>query len=401
MSDLPDGGALKDNQLTILHNAGIVVTDDHIVDVGEYESLQSKYPHAEKQLHSGVVLPGLIDAHTHLCWGGSRADDYARRNAGMSYLEIAQHGGGIWSSVQKTRNATLEELTALTAKRANLLLQAGITTIEVKSGYGLSVEHELKQLRAIKEAQKLTCADLIPTCLAAHIKPKDFEGTHMAYLDYLSQELFPILQSEQLTNRIDAFVEEGAFTAEQITPYFELAKKKGFEIVVHADQFHAGGSAVAAQLGALSADHLEASDDQAIDQLIDAGVVAVALPGATMGLGCDWAPGRKILDAGGVLAIASDWNPGSAPMGDLLTQAAVYGAFQKLSNAEVLAGITFRAAKALKLSDRGAIVPGTKADFIAFNTSDYREVLYQQGRLKPASVWKNGLLITPIKNHQS
>ena len=265
--------------------------------------------------------------------------------------------------------------------------------MEVKSGYGLSLEEELKMLRAIAEAHKRTPADLVATCLAAHMVPRDFEGSPSAYLESMAQLLFPVLREERLTNRVDAFIEEGAFSQADIAPYFAQAKAMGFDITVHADQFSTGGSEVAVAHGAVSADHLEASTDKEIQLLAKSEVIATALPGASLGLGCNFTPARKILDAGGALAIASDHNPGSAPMGDLLTQATVLGAYEKLTNAEVLAGITFRAAEALKLYDRGRLAEGFLADFSVFHTKDYREVLYHQGAFKPCSVWKAGQLV--------
>jgi imidazolonepropionase len=394
MSGLPLKGALKESQLDVISEAGILIKNDKIHQVGSYWDL---YPEAQSigaemitLKGDFVALPGLIDCHTHICFGGSRAQDYAMRNAGESYLEIAKAGGGIWDTVTQTRKATLEKLAQLTLQRANRHLKDGITTIEVKSGYGLSLEEELKMLRAIKLANENANADLIPTCLAAHIKPRDFEGTHRDYLKTISEQLFPILQEEGLANRIDAFIEDTAFTNEDIQSYFQKAKEMGFDITVHADQFHAGGSKVAVDFGAISADHLEASTEKEIKLLTASDTIAVALPGASMGLGVTYTPARKLLDAGASLAIASDWNPGSAPMGDLLMQASVLGTFEKLSNADVLAGITFWAAAALGLNDRGQLEPGMLADIILFPTNDYREITYQQGRLKPLKVYKKG-----------
>lgn len=395
MSGLPLKGALQDSQFDIIPEAGILIKNDKIHQIGNYWDL---YPEAQSigaeivnPKGDFVALPGLIDCHTHICFAGSRAQDYAMRNAGRSYLEIAKAGGGIWDTVTQTRKANLEKLVQLTVQRAKRHLKDGVTTIEVKSGYGLTVEEEIKMLRAIKQAKESTYADLIPTCLAAHIKPKDFEGTHRDYLKAIAEKLFPILQEEGLANRIDAFIEDTAFTSEDIQTYFQKAKEMGFDITVHADQFHAGGSQVAVDFSAISADHLEASTEKEIKLLANSDTIAVALPGASMGLGVAYTPARKLLDAGASLAIASDWNPGSAPMGDLLMQASILGTFEKLSNAEVLAGITVRAAAALNFTDRGQLLPGMLADIILFPTGDYREITYQQGRLKPLKVYKKGV----------
>lgn len=394
LDKVPLKGALKDEQLEIMEHAGMLIAGEKILKIGNWSELKKEFQTADLFELEGdyVVLPGLIDCHTHICFGGSRAKDFAMRNTGKSYLEIAESGGGIWDTVIQTRKLTLEELANKTAENANRHLAEGVTTIEVKSGYGLSISEELKMLRAIQLANQSTSADLIPTCLAAHMKPKDFEGSNSEYLKRISKELFPILKKENLTKRIDAFVEKSAFSPEEIRPYFQKAKSMGFDLTVHADQFTAGGSKVAVEFGALSADHLEASTEREIQHLANSKTIAVALPGASIGLGCDFTPARKILDQGGALAIASDWNPGSAPMGDLLTQASILATFEKLSTAEVFAGITFRAAAALGLHDRGKIAAGLLADFILFPASDYLEILYQQGKLKPEMVWKSGSL---------
>jgi len=395
MTELSLKGAISDSDLAIFENAGILDEKGRIASIGNYTDLKNEYSDAAiNQLEGNhICLPGFIDSHTHICFVGSRANDYAMRNAGKTYLEIAKTGGGIWDTVTQTRRATQEELVKSTMKIANRHLKNGVTTIEVKSGYGLSVNEELKMLRAIKEANASISADLIPTCLAAHMLPKDYIGNAEEYLSEISAELFPILKEQGLTNRIDAFIEESAFSKDQIAPYFQKAKEMGFDITVHADQFSTSGSEVAVKFGAVSADHLEASTKKEIELLAKSNVIATALPGASLGLGCNFTPARKILNAGGALAIASDHNPGSAPMGDLLTQAAILGAFEKLSNAEVLAGITFRAAAALKLSDRGQLKEGYLADLNIFHTTNYQEILYQQGNFKPCMVYKKGNLV--------
>jgi imidazolonepropionase len=397
MTAIPMKGAVADHLLPILEEVGIWIADGLIHHIGKFQEMLHE---AELQQIAitrlqgdHVCLPGFIDSHTHICFGGTRANDYAMRNAGSSYLEIAKAGGGIWDTVTQTRKATEEDLIKKTLKRARQHLRNGVTTIEVKSGYGLSVAAELKMLRAIKQANAQLPIDLIPTCLAAHMLPKDFAGNAVAYLLEIGTLLFPVLKEERLTNRIDAFIEESAFSATEIAPYFKRAKAMGFDLTVHADQFSPGGSAVAVAFGAISADHLEASTAEEIALLAKSEVIATALPGASLGLGCNFAPARRLLDAGCALAIASDHNPGSAPMGDLLTQAAILGAFEKLSNAEVLAGITVRAAAALNLGDRGKLAAGYLADFVLFHTDNYKEILYHQGAFKPCMVFKSGQLV--------
>ncbi len=392
MTGLPLKGALKDEQLPIIERGGILVSEGKIRKVGVFEELKSDDVDIHHIEREHICLPGFVDSHTHICFGGTRARDYAYRNAGKTYLEIAKAGGGIWDTVTQTRKASQQELVEGILARSAKHLKNGVTTIEVKSGYGLSVDEELKMLRAIQQANATSTATLIPTCLAAHMKPKDWHQDK-EYLDVIIHELFPMIKAENLARRVDAFVEESAFSPEEIRPYFQKAKEMGFDITVHADQFTTGGSQVAVDFDAVSADHLEVSTEKEIQLLAKSNTIATALPGASIGLGCAYTPARKILDAGSALSIASDHNPGSAPMGDLLTQASILGTFEKLSNTEVLAGITYRAAAALRLTDRGKLEAGAVADFVIFPTANYQEITYHQGQLKPSEVWKKG---TPI-----
>lgn len=390
MDQLPGKGPLSDSQLEIIADAGILINGPVIETVGSFRELRNLAATTEPVDIPCSVIPGFVDVHTHICWAGSRAADYAMRLAGKSYLEIAAQGGGIWSTVTHTRQAVQDELARLTAERADRLLQQGTTTVEVKSGYGLDVESELTMLRAIRQASGKTRADLVPTCLAAHIKPKDFNGTGRAYLEMVVEKLLPVVKAENLANRVDIYVDEGAFNIEEARFYLIAAKALGFMVTVHADQFSPGGLRLAVEMGAGSAEHLEATTDEDIDLIATSGVIPVALPGASMGIGMGFAPARKILDTGGSLVIASDWNPGSAPMGNLLMQAALLGVYEKLTMAETLAAITCRPAPALQLTDRGILRPGMLADFIAFPCTDYREILYNQGSMAPILVWRKG-----------
>ncbi|SDE79627.1 imidazolonepropionase [Epilithonimonas hungarica] len=392
LNNLPLKGKLNDESLEIVTNGGILTKNGIIRQVGSFDSLKQDFPDSEIDLIEGeqIALPAFVDAHTHICFGGNRANDFAMRNAGKTYLEIAESGGGIWSSVEHTRNASEEDLVEGILKRVKQLIKQGITTVEIKSGYGLNLEEELKMLRAVKKAQSHTNATLIPTCLSAHLKPKDFEGTSGEYLNYILEEILPKVKEENLADRVDIFIERSAFQPKESKLFLKKAKQLGFKITVHADQFTAGSSRIAVEVGAKSADHLEATADEDIEFLANSNTVAIALPGASLGLGEPFSPARKILDKGGILAIATDWNPGSAPMGNLVTQASILATYQKLTTAEVLAAITFRAAFALDLEDRGILTEGKKADFITYETDNFQNILYQQGSLLPAHVYING-----------
>ncbi|MDR6734534.1 imidazolonepropionase [Sphingobacterium sp. 2149] len=396
---MPIKGPIDDSQLSIIEEGGILIAGNTIMDVAAFDQLQQQWGEQAVLIHvegDQVVLPGFIDCHTHIAFAGSRANDFALRNAGSSYLEIAAAGGGIWSTVSHTRDCDARELVELTIRRAHLLLKQGITTIEVKSGYGLNVEQELKLLRVIRESDRRTQPDLIPTCLAAHMLPRDFNGSAKDYLHMMAEVLFPALKSERLSNRIDAFIEKTAFQGEDIVAYLQKAKNMGFDLTIHADQFTTSGSQIAVELGAISADHLEASTAFEIELIAQSDTVAVALPAASIGLGCGFTPARKLLDAGACLAIGSDWNPGSAPMGQLVTSATILAAAEKLTNAELLAALTYRGAKALNLSDRGILAKGMRADFSLFKTDNYQDITYFQGSLQPTAVWKNGTKVLSI-----
>ncbi|MEM8895660.1 MAG: imidazolonepropionase [Bacteroidota bacterium] len=392
LDGLPIKGPLSDDQLQIVEKGGIIVENGVILEIGPFERLRRRAKNVKELGNHYVVMPAFVDSHTHLCFAGSRAHDYAARISGKTYQEILQNGGGIYDTVRRTNEASEEDLLKSLNDRLDAQLKEGVATCEVKSGYGLSVDQELKQLRVIKRASDTHRVDLVATCLAAHVLSPDFDDA-TNYLEVIKKELFPSLAKEGLSNRIDVFVEPEAFSFEVADQYLSDARQAGFEVTVHADQFTSGGSELAVKYMAASADHLESSSEEDIKRLANSTVMATVLPGASLGLGMNYAPARKLLDAGCGVAIATDWNPGSAPMGDLLTQAALLSAYEKLSSAETFAGITFRSAKALGLTDRGVLAPGKRADMIAFSTDDYREILYHQGKLKPKLIWKDGAVV--------
>ncbi len=400
MENLPRSGTIKDEQLKVVTNGGILIDGQKVAKVLTEAEFEQLTEHGTKRgvdfilhkiQHPAVAIPGLIDCHTHICYAGTRAQDYARRLAGETYLEIAKKGGGMMDTVRKTRATSEKQLFDSLFKRGLTHLQRGVTTCEVKSGYGLEIASELKMLRVINSAKnsRALLPDLIPTCLAAHTVPPEFSDPQ-SYLNELSEHLLPQLKAQNLTDRIDIFIEDSAFEGQTAADYLKNAKEMGFQLVIHADQFTVGGSKIAAEVGAISADHLEVSGEDQLQMLKDNNVIAVVLPGSSIGLGLPFAPARKMLDMGLSVAIASDWNPGSAPMGDLLPLAIILGSYEKLTIAETLAGITVRSALALGLEDRGILAPGNLADVIAFKCEHYQEIIYNQGSLHPFLVYRKG-----------
>jgi imidazolonepropionase len=384
-------GPLQVPDMGILENAGVRVDSGVIVEVGPFEALVKNNVSLQVMEISGshVLMPGLVDCHTHMVWAGSRAADFERRNSGLSYQEILASGGGILDTVKWVGQATKGSLKEDLHERILRHQYDGVTTQEIKSGYGLDAENELKMLEVIHEVDREVKVDLIPTFLGAHVCPRDYERSD--FLDYLLAEVAP--KAKLLANRADAFIEAEAFPVQIVQPYLTALKNLGFNLTLHADQFSSGGAALAIQMGAKSADHLEVTTSEDIALFGNSDTVAVVLPGASLGLGMAFAPTRALLDAGACLAIASDWNPGSAPSGDLLAQCGILAAHQKLTAAETFSGVTFRAARALGFTDRGRLAPQHLFDAIAFPTYDYREILYQQGTLKPDILWKKGELL--------
>tara|TARA_Y100000591_G_scaffold9358_1_gene7369 strand:+ start:81 stop:1298 length:1218 start_codon:yes stop_codon:yes gene_type:complete len=388
MVNLPERGAISDNSLEIIDDGGVVIEDGKIIEVGDFLSLSKNDLDVKEITYPCVLLPGFIDSHTHVCHYGNRSDEYAKRNSGISYQQILEEGGGIHNTMNSTSNSTDEQLTDDTLNRLKRHFQEGVLTCEVKSGYAPNLEDEVRMLRIINEIDSSNDIDLIPTCLAAHVTPKKYESSKK-YLDSIVNDLLPIIKEENLSNRVDIFIEEKAFSVTEASNFLEKIKND-FYITAHANQFTSGGLKVGVDNGAVSVDHLEVITDQEIDYLSKSDTTGVVLPGCSLGLGIPFAPARKLLDYNCKVSIASDWNPGSAPMGDLLMQASLLGSTEKLSNAEVLAGITCRAANALSLEDRGSLENGKIADMIGFKTNDFKDILYNQGKLKPSFICKRG-----------
>ena len=389
MSNLPSMGSISDDDLIVIYDGGVMIENEIIIGVGKFHEIKKHCNNIHEIDSPCVLLPGFIDCHTHICYAGSRSIEYSKKNAGISYQKILSEGGGIYDTMDKTRLASDEELIKNTISRLDRHFFEGVLTCEIKSGYGIDLDQEIRLLKIINEINLNHPSDVIATCLAAHVPPNDSNTSREEYLKLIVKELFPILRKENLTNRIDIFIEEKAFSVSESFDYLSQLKNK-FDITVHANQFSSGGVKVGVDCGAKSVDHLEVIDDNEIRYLSNSNTSAVVLPGCSLGLGIPFAPARKLLDNNCKLSIATDWNPGSAPMGDLLQQSSLLGSIEKLSSAEVFSAITYRSADALGLNDRGKIEKEKLADFIGFKTDNYRDILYNQGKLKPSFICKRG-----------
>ena len=342
-----------------------------------------------------LVTPGLVDSHTHLVFAGDRASEVALRSSGRSYAEIARRGGGIASTVRATRGATDEELLGQALVRARRLLGAGVTTVEVKSGYGLSVAEELRLLRVVRELGRRLepLVSVVPTLLAAHAVPPG--GSRREWLDAVVEELLPAVAEERLARFQDAFVDEGAFTAEEARRVLEAGARRGLVPRVHADQLTpSGGARLAAQLGCASADHLEHVDDAAIASLAASGVTAGLLPTSTLFLGMTrFAPARRLLDAGVTVALATNVNPGSAPSESPSLTLGLASAQLGMSPGEALVAFTAGGARALRLTGVGCLTRGAAADLVVWGCRTVEHLCWHLGVDHALRVMKNGRFV--------
>jgi len=340
-------------------------------------------------------MPGLVDAHTHLVFAGDRAQDFAARCAGESYEEIAARGGGIATTVRATRGASAEELAALARPRLDELLAHGVTTVEVKSGYGLNVATELRLLRVIATLAAQGPQRLVPTFLGAHVVPPERAGDRDGYVAELVDELLPRVASERLAQHVDVFCEVGAFTLAETVRILERGRALGLGLKVHAEQLtRTGAAAAAAALGAVSADHLEHVSEDDVAALARAGTTAVLLPGAGLFLGGrDRAPARQLLDAGVPVALATDCNPGTCPSAHLPLMVSLACAWLGMRPDEAMLGVTRSAAQAAGLRDgTGTIAPGAPCDLVALDVPTWTHVPYRMGHNPVEAVWIGGQL---------
>jgi imidazolonepropionase len=335
---------------------------------------------AEHDLGGALVTPGLVDCHTHLVYGGDRAREFEQRLQGASYEEIARAGGGIRSTVAATRAASDAQLFESAARRARMLMAEGVTTLEIKSGYGLSLEHEARLLRVARRLGRELALDVRTTCLAAHALPPEFDGRPDAYIDAVCAWL-PVLQAEGLVDAVDGFCDRIGFTREQTARLFATARRLGLPVKLHAEQLSdQHGAALAAVFGALSCDHLEHLDASGVQAMATAGSVAVLLPGAFYFLRETQLPPVDALRAAGVpIAIASDHNPGSSPGLSLLLMINMACTLFRLTPEEAVRGVTLHAARALGLAARGVLRAGARADFAVWDLAHANELAYWFG----------------------
>jgi imidazolonepropionase len=380
------------SELGIIRDGGMIVRDGKIDSVGSSNEIERNAGDAEIVDAGGrVVLPGFVDAHTHLVFAGNRIDDFERRARGETYEQIAKAGGGIWSTVEKTRAASDVDLLGQAKKHAQWFLCRGTTTVEAKSGYGLTLEDELKILRVMQKVNAETPLEVAPTFLGAHAVPREMQAED--YVDLLIDEMLPRVASEKLAEFCDVFCEPGYFDLEQSRKILMAAKQAGLKLRMHADQLtNSGGAKLAAELKATTADHLEKADEQGIAALKSAGVQPVLLPGSVYALGSTGYPrAREMIEAGLAVVLATDFNPGSSPTPSMPMILSLACTQMKMSPAEAITASTINAAYSLDRGDKiGSLEPGKLANFAIFDCEDYRELAYWFGISQLDSVYVKG-----------
>ena len=391
LATCPPGNPQEDAGL--IDQAAVAWKGDRISWVGPYRELPAGFASepvvdCKRQL----VVPGLVDCHTHLCFGGWRGDEFEARLRGASYQDIAAAGGGINRTVAATRGASLGELQRKAKAALQSILRLGVTTLECKSGYGLDEANELKQLEVYRRLDSQQPVDLVPTFLGAHIIPPEHQKHRNRYIDLLCDVLIPSVTRQGLARFCDVFVEQGAYSVEEAQRILAAARAHGLGLKVHAEQLSvSGGALLAAQMGAVSAEHLEHADDAAIAALAAAGTVAVSLPLASLYLGEAYLPARKMLAAGLAVAVATDFNPGSAPSYHLPLAMTLACVNQAMTPQEALMGATTVAARAVSLQDRvGSLVPGMQADLAIIDAPTLSHWLYHFVPNACVAVLKNG-----------
>lgn len=393
--------SIKDEEgLGIITDGAIAIKEGRIFWVGKTGDLPIDFTLGsegqEIDATGKVVMPGLIDAHTHLVFAGSRENEFEQRIEGLTYLEIASRGGGILSTVDATRKASFEELFTLGRRRLDRFLLKGVTTIEAKSGYGLTVEDELKILRVMKALQKKHPVEIVPTFLGAHTLPIEFREERRKYIDLIKQLMIPTVAEEGLAEFCDVFCEEKAFTLKESREILETGKKFGLKPKIHADQLSSGGGAeLAAEVGASSADHLEFVSPKGIEAMAEKGVIAVLLPGATFFLNMKkYPPAREMIDRGVRVALSTDLNPGSSMTESLPLMMTMGCLFYRMTPKEVIEAVTVNAARSIKREDEiGSLEKGKQGDLVVLDIPNYRYLPYHFGVDHTEYVIKRGKMV--------
>ena len=365
----------------VIVDAALAVKDRRIAWLGPQADLPNEPARKTRSLGGRWLTPALIDCHTHLVFGGNRADEFEQRLRGASYEDIARAGGGIMSTVRATREASADELYAAALPRVKALAAEGVGTIEIKSGYGLSIDSELKMLSVARQLGEATPVTVRTTLLAAHTVPPEYQGRADDYIDLICDELLPEVAAGRLADAVDAYCESIAFSSSQVARLFSRAAELGLPVKLHADQLSdGGGAALAAQFHALSADHLEYTSQEGVDAMAASGAVAVLLPGAFLTLGeTQLPPIDAMRDRGVPIAVATDCNPGTSPICSLRTAMMLAARQFRLAPEECLAGTTRVAARALGLDDRGMLETGKRADLAVWDIGHPRELAYWVG----------------------
>lgn len=389
------------NKINIIENAYIAVKNGKILAIGvgdEFGNLcgdDTKIHDAEGLL----VTPGLIDSHTHLIHGGSRENEFSMKLNGVPYIEILNNDGGILSTVKATKEASEEELYKKAKKSLDRMLEFGVTTVEEKSGYGLELNTEIKQLEVARVLDKNHPVDLVHTFLGAHAVPEEYKENHKAYIDILVDVMMPKIKDMGLAEFCDVFCEEGVFTIEESEYILQKAKEMGYKLKIHADEIESlGGAELAAKLGCVSADHLMAASDEGIKMMAENNVVANILPATSFNLNKNYADCRKMIDMGAIVSLSSDYNPGSCPSENLQLVMQLGCLHLKMTPNEVLTAVTINAAYAIDRADKiGSIEVGKNADFVVFDARNVEYLMYHFGINHTKKVYKNGNLVVDNK----
>jgi imidazolonepropionase len=390
-------------ELSLIRDGALFIRDDRIAVVGARHEVEPQLEPTTEVIDAGgrVVLPGFVDAHTHPVFGGTRADEFEERALGITYQEIAARGGGIQATVNRTRAASIDQLVSNGKRYAEWFLRCGTTTVEAKSGYGLSLEDELKLLRAIRRVADETPLRYVPTFLGAHSIPTEFRARRDEYVSLLIDEMLPRVAQEKLAEYCDVFCEEKVFTTEESWKILSAARCHGLGLRLHADQLSlSGGAKLAAELGTTTADHLEHIDAEGITALKSAGVQPVLLPGSVYALGSSqYPPARAMIDAGLAIVLATDFNPGSSPTPSLLMILSLASTHLKMTPAESITATTINSAYSLGRGEHlGSLEAGKIADFVIHDCDDYRQLAYFFGIEHPWRVYASGKLVFARQN---